>query len=219
MTRFLPVACAALLLLAASPAPAEKADRAKPWVIEAERDGVFDLQRQVLVYTGNVVITQGTMVLRAERIELRELPDGSRTATALGAAGRPASWRQRRDGTDEVVEGTAERIEYDGRADTLRLSGGSTVRRLRGATVADEITGAQIVWDNGGEVFRVEGGSASPTNPGGRVRAVLSPRAAGAAASAATPGSASPSPAPAPALTPSRGLGERPGAPAPAPAR
>jgi len=185
--------------LAAAPAQAEKADRSKPWVIEADRDGVLDLQRQVLVYSGNVVITQGSMILRAERIEMREMPDGYRAASALGSATRPASWRQKRDSVDETVEGTADRIEFDGRADTLRFLGNGAVRRLRGGTLADEITGASILWDNTAEVFRVEGGATSAANPTGRVRAVLSPRVEPAASTPTNPG----------ALTPSRALGDK----------
>jgi len=189
----------AFSLLLPLAAGAERADRSLPMVVEADRDGVVDLQRQVLVYSGNVVIAQGSMVLRAERVETRELPNGYRTASAIGVSGKPASWKQRRDGVDETVEGTADRIDYDGRADTLRFVGNASVKRLRGGTVADEITGGNIVWDNTAEVFRVEGGAKSPANPTGRVRAVLSP-----------PPSASAPPAAAPAapLTPSRGLGE-----------
>ena len=190
---------AAALLAAVPPALADKGDRAQPMVVEADRDGVLDLQRQVLVYTGNVVISQGSMVLRAERVEMRTLPDGFRTASATGAAGKPASWRQKREGLDETVEGTADRIEFDGRADTLRFVGNGAVRRLRGGTVADEITGERILWDNTAEVFRVEGGSVSATNPGGRVRAVLSPRAETPASAPAVP---------VPPLQPSRRLGE-----------
>jgi lipopolysaccharide export system protein LptA len=177
---------------------AEKADRSKPIVVEAEGGSTFDLQRQVTVLNGNAVISQGTMVLRAERIELRETPDGYRAASAIGLAGKPATWRQRRDGGDEVVEGSADRIEFDGRADTLRLLGNSTVRRLRGGVVADEITGASIVWDNVAEVFKVEGGATTAANPTGRVRLTLTPRAE--AASGAAPGPVVP-------LAPSRSLG------------
>jgi lipopolysaccharide export system protein LptA len=189
--------CLVLMLFAGS-ASAEKADRSKPFVIEADKPGSLDLQRQVLVFSGNAVISQGSMVLRAERIDMRELPDGYRAATALGSASKPASWRQRRDGVDEVVEGTADRIEFDGRSDTLRFIGNGAVRRLRGGAVADEITGASIVWDNLSEVFKVEGGAVTPANPSGRVRIILSPRAD-------TPAAA---PAPSP-LAPSRDLGER----------
>jgi len=190
----------AAALLCGMPARAEKSDRSQPMVIEADRPGTVDLQRQVVVFNGNVVISQGTMVLRAERVEMRETPDGYRAATASGSPGRQVNWRQQRDGVDETVEGTADRIEFDGRADTLRLIGNGAVRRLRAGVVADEVTGATIVWDNTTEVFRVEGGAASVANPSGRVRAVLSPRAEPASAPAA--------PAAAP-LAPSRSLGDR----------
>ena len=178
---FHPPAFALILALArprlAATCRAEKADRSKLMVVEADRDGVLDLQRQVLVYSGNVVISQGSMMLRAERMEMRTMADGYRAASALGTAAKPATWRQRRDGVDETVEGSADRIEFDGRADTLRFLGNGAVRRLRGGVVADEITGASILWDNLAEVFKVEGGAATPANPTGRVRAVLSPRA------------------------------------------
>jgi lipopolysaccharide export system protein LptA len=199
--------CTALATLALA-ANAERADRAKPMVVEADRPGTVDLQRQVVVFNGNVVVSQGTMLLRAERVEMRELPDGFRAASAIGSAGRPATWRQKRDGGgDEIVEGTADRIEFDGKADTLRFVGNGAVRRLRAGVVADEITGATILWDNLAEVFRVEGGTPTAANPTGRVRVVLSPRAesASAAGSAATAQGAASSPAT--PLAPSRSLG------------
>jgi lipopolysaccharide export system protein LptA len=198
------MAFALVLALLAGPVAAEKADRSKPIVMEADKPGTLDYQRQVLVFSGNAVISQGSMVLRAERIEMREMPNGYRAASAIGNSSKPATWRQRRDGVDEVVEGSAERIEFDGRADTLRFVGNGAVRRLRGGVVADEITGASIVWDNVSEVFKVEGGAATPANPSGRVRIILSPRVE-SAASAASPSS----PPGGSGLTPSRGLGER----------
>lgn len=196
--------CLLLWAAAMAPAWAERADRGKPIVMEADRPGSLDYQRQVLVFNGNAVITQGSMVLRAERIELREMPDGYRAASAIGLPGHPAAWRQRRDGGgDEVVEGTADRIEFDGRADTLRFVGNGAVRRLRGGMVVDEITGATILWDNVAEVFKVEGGAATPANPSGRVRVTLTPRAEPASgASAPLPPAAAP-------LTPSRSLGDK----------
>lgn len=199
LTPALRLTVAALLAGLALGAGAEKADRTRQIVIEADNPGTLDLQRQVSVFNGNVSITQGTMVIRADRVELREMPDGYRAASAIGSAAKPASYRQKRDGVDETVEGSAERIEYDGRTDTLRFLGHGAVRRLRGGTVADEITGSLIVWDAAAEVFRVEGGPASAASPGGRVRAVLTPREAASAPAA--------SPAP---LVPSRSIGDRP---------
>ena len=205
------IALAAVLtaaLSATAPALAEKADRNKPMTIEADQPGSVDLQRQVVIFNGNVVISQGTMVLRADRVELRERPDGYREARAIGSAERPASFRQKRDGFDETVEGAAERIDFDGRTDTLRFEGNAAVRRLRNGVVADEITGSLITWDNTNELFKVTGGSATPTNPSGRVRAVFAPReeAASAPAAAASAASAPPAKATVP-LKPSSRLG------------
>jgi lipopolysaccharide export system protein LptA len=208
----------ALALTAGMGAPlalAERADRSKPMVIEADGQARIDYQQQVLVYSGNVVISQGTMQVRAERVELRETPEGYRTALAVGSTTKPATWRQRRDGGDETVEGSAAQIDFDGRANTLRLRGNSAVRRLRAGAVVDEITGGVITWDNNKEVFTVEGGAPSASNPTGRVRNVFTPPPEpSSAASSAAAGAAPASPARAPSagavpLAPTRGLGDR----------
>jgi lipopolysaccharide export system protein LptA len=172
------------LCLACMGASADRADRTKPLTIEADQPGTVDLLKQVVVFNGNVVIQQGTLTIRADRVEVRELPDGFRVATALGGNGKPATFRQRREGGDEHIEGSAERIEYDGRGDTLRFVGSAAMRRVRDGATADEITGGLITYDNTSEVFSVAG--AAPGQTGGRVRAVLTPPPA---ASAPPPGS------------------------------
>lgn len=184
---------------------AEKADRTQPMVVEADKPGTVDMQRQIVTFNGNVVLVQGTMQIRADSVEVRQVEGGRRSAIATGSRERPATFRQKRDGLDETIQGAAERIEYDGRTDTLRFIGQAVVRRLRGAEMADEITGRLITWDNTRELFSVEGGAATADNPGGRVRAVLSP----------TPAEPAASPAPAPGGRPAdaaRPAG--PGAPA-----
>jgi len=184
--------CAALLG-AAPGAHAEKADRGKPLTIEADQPSTVDLQKQIVVFGGNVVLAQGTMTIRAERLEVRERPDGHRAATALGAGARQASFRQKRDGVDETIEGRADRIEYESRGDVVRFVGNAQVRRLRGSTPADEINGSVITYDNGNETFSVQGaasaagaGSAAAGEGGGRVRVVITPRPEAALAPPAT---------------------------------
>ena len=186
-----------LALALALPAQAERADRLQKINIAADQSGQIDLQNQVVVYTGNVVISRGTMVIRAARVEVRQLPSGYYTAVAFGAPNKPSTFRQKRDGVDEFIEGEAERLEYDGSKDLVKFINNAQVRRLRGATPADEIAGNLITYDAMTEKMTVSGGAkATPANPGGRVTATLSPRegseaaaeiAAAAAAAASAP--------------------------------
>jgi lipopolysaccharide export system protein LptA len=171
--------------LALAPSWAEKADRGLPMEIVADKSGTADLQNQISRFSGNVVITQGTMVIKADRVEIRQGADGFYMATAWGTAGAPVRYRQKRDGIDEFVEGAADKVEFDGKAEILRFIGSGVVRRLRGSQTVDEITGALITWNHATEQFSAQGGAATAANPGGRVRAVLSPRPGSEAAKAA----------------------------------
>lgn len=171
---------AALLAAGLSPhAQAEKADRNQQIVINADGQGTLDYGKQVTVLSGNVVITQGTLTIRAERVEVRELPNNRRSVVALGAGSKRASFRQKRDGVDEHIEGGANRIEYDNQGDVVKFVGNAQVRRTRGAATADEVSGAVITYDNGNETFSVQGAAvaASPsTTSDGRVRMVITPK-------------------------------------------
>ena len=194
---------------------AEKADRNKPMNIEADALRHDDL-KQTSVFTGRVVMTKGTIVLRGARLEVRQDAEGYQFGTVNAESGQRAFFRQRRDvapgATEEFIEGEGEVIEYDGRNDTVRFVRRAELRRLRGATVSDEVTGAVIVYNNLTDVFTVDGQKTAPNAagdgpaPGGRVRAVLSPKEPPAGAAKA------PAPAPEPAgaspdLRPSSTLG------------
>jgi len=193
--------------LASLPAAAEKADRFKELTVEADQSSSGDLLNQVFIFNGNVVVTKGTMIIRAQRIEVRESPDGYRSAVAIGSPSQHATFRQKRDAPDEWIEGNAERLEYDGRSDVIRFVKNASVRRLRGANAADELTGNLVTYDSSTEVFNVSGGAqATAANPGGRVRAVLMPKEGTAAAAEAKAASAAAASAPALKLTPSIGV-------------
>ncbi|HEV7578417.1 MAG TPA: lipopolysaccharide transport periplasmic protein LptA [Caldimonas sp.] len=185
-SRLLACAFAAVATLAAAPAQAEKADRFKPLNVEADLPGKIDLLNQFVVFNGNVVVTKGTMTIRANRIEVRESPDGYHTAVAFGTPGQHATFRQKRDAPDEYIAGDAERLEYDGKSDVIRFVNNASVKRLRGSETSDEISGNLVTYDAGTEVFNVTGGApATASNPSGRVRAVLTPKEGSAAAAEA----------------------------------
>lgn len=181
-SRLLPL----LLVIAAFTAHAEKADRSKPMVFTAEKEGRLDGVNQRTELLGNVIITQGSLMLRAEKVDVRETRDGYHQAFASGLAGKPVSFRQARDLPGEAIEGVADQLEYDTKTESVRFIGNANVRRTRGAAVAEEVTGAVIVYNSRTEVFTLEGGSASP-NPNGRTRIVMMPRAQPGDAAASAP--------------------------------
>lgn len=193
---------AVLAVAGVLPAAAESADRDKP--MNAEADALrYDDLKQSSVFTGNVVITKGTTIIRGERVDVNQDPEGYQQAVAIAAPGKLAFYRKKRDGVDEFIEGEGERIEYDSRADNVKFIGRAVMRRYKGATLADETTGSLITYNNLTDVFTVDGGAQNRTaaNPSGRVRAMLSPRAV--APGAAVP----PTAGPVPSLRPSTTLG------------
>jgi lipopolysaccharide export system protein LptA len=176
--RALAVLCAVAAL--AAPALAEKADRDKPVNLEADRVTIDDV-KQLAVFEGNVVLTQGTLQIRGDRMEVRQDKEGFKQGTTWG---NPAAFRQKRDGTDEYIEGWAGRIEYDGRVETLQMFTRAQLRRGQ-----DEVRGDYISYDARSEFFQVTGGpkTGTPDNPGGRVRAVIQPKSKDKPAATAPP--------------------------------
>lgn len=189
-----PLIFALLCSIAVPPAHAEKADRDKPMNIEADSLRYDDI-KQTSVFTGRVVLTKGTIVIRGARVEVRQDADGHQYGVVTASPEAPAYYRQKREGLDEYMEGVADSIEYDGRADRVRLVRNAQLRRLRGTVLADEMNGNLIVYDHGTDVFTVDGGAPAgnpsaktiPATTGGRVRAVLTPRSTPAGAAIATP--------------------------------
>ncbi|MCO5109958.1 MAG: lipopolysaccharide transport periplasmic protein LptA [Burkholderiaceae bacterium] len=183
LRRWAPALVSLALLAGVGSVRAEKADRNKPMNIEADALRHDDL-KQTSVFTGRVVMTKGSIVLRGARLEVRQDADGYQSGVVTAEAGRRAFFRQRRDGApgapEEFIEGEGEVIEYDGRSDSVRFVRNAELRRLRGAVVNDAITGAVIVYNNQTDVFTVDGQKATGdgSSGGGRVRAVLSPKEA-----------------------------------------
>lgn len=160
----------ASLLAWGGPALAEKADRDKPIHLEADQANVDDA-KQVATFVGNVVLIQGTLTIRAERMVVKQDAAGFQYGTAWG---NPATFRQKREGYDEYVDGKGERLEYDGRADKVQFFNRAWLRRGQ-----DEVSGSYISYDATTEFFQVIGGgkdAITETNPRGRVRAVIQPK-------------------------------------------
>lgn len=165
MTRpgFLIALCASLL---ATPVLAEKTDRDKPVTLEADTVTLDDIKK-ISVYTGNVILNQGTLSLHADRVQVTQNASG---LDALSASGHPAAFRQKLDGSEEFIEGFSDRIEYNSVTSQLELIGQARLRRG-----SDELRGAHISYNANTEFFKVTGQPDAQT-PSGRVRAIIRPK-------------------------------------------
>jgi len=147
---------------------ADKTDREKPVNVEADRMLVDDAKKES-VFEGNVVVTQGTLQLRGDRVIVRQDGEGFSYGIAYG---KPATFRQKREGYDEYIDGYADRLEYDGRKDLLQMF--AAAKLTKGT---DEVQGDYISYNAKTEFFQVLGrGKVDPTDPNARVRAVIQPK-------------------------------------------
>lgn len=150
---------------------AEKADRNKPIELEADTVTVNDAKK-TSVYTGNVILTQGTLMIRGDKLVVREDNDGFQHSTSYG---NPTTFKQKLEGKSEYMEGSAQRIEYDGHMDKVQLFTRAWVKRGE-----DIVHGDYISYDASAEYAEVigggqqtKGGTPSAT---GRVKAVIQPK-------------------------------------------
>lgn len=163
--------------LAALSATAEKADANKQAVIDYDNLHVDEVT-QTTTLTGNVIVTKGTLVLRAEKAVIKQSPQDDLHVTLTNGAGRNASFRQKRDGGPDLwVEGEAQRIEYDERSAVVKLFSSARVRQLEGSRVTDEIKSEFISYDSLREVFAARNDSSGASKPGGgRGQLIIAPR-------------------------------------------
>jgi lipopolysaccharide export system protein LptA len=154
-------------------ASAEQADREKPINYQADT-GDVNVQTKVGTLVGNVILTQGTLRIQADKIVFHQNPDSSVSATAWG---NPITFREKRDNVDEYYEGVAQRAEYDGQKRFLELFDRALLRKG-----TDEIRSNYISYDAATEFFKAEGrpdthpAAAGETALGARVRGVFQPQ-------------------------------------------
>jgi len=168
--------CAAVGVHAQAPAAPVPVvlDRDQP--MNAEADELrYDDVRKTNVFTGNVVITKGTIVIRGHRVEVRQDAVGNQFGVIQSGPKHTAFFRQQRQGINEWIEGEAVRIDYDSAAGNVVLTGQAVMRRLKGNQINDESRGEVITYNSNTDEFKVKGAAAKAKTPPGRVRLMLTP--------------------------------------------
>ena len=163
------VAVLLCLMLACNPSYAERADRDKPVHLEADQVSIDDA-KQISTFEGKVFLSQGTMSIRGDKLVVVQDKNGFAHGTATG---KLASFRQKREGLDEYIEGYGDRIEYDTQSETVDFFGQARMTRKQ-----DEVRGDHITYSAKTEIFQVHSAPNQLTNAAdkGRVRVILQPK-------------------------------------------
>jgi lipopolysaccharide export system protein LptA len=164
------------LLSMTGPVLAERGDRDKPVNLEADRITVDDAKK-VHVFEGKVQLSQGTLVIRTDKLVVTQDAEGFQKGVAYGGEGGLARFRQKREGRAEYVEGEAERIEYESKAEKAEFFGRALVK-----SGLDEVRGQYVSYDGRTERYLVtsgaEGGGPATAGKNERVRAVIQSKTA-----------------------------------------
>jgi lipopolysaccharide export system protein LptA len=151
-----------LLLLPVAPVLADDADKQQPVNLRADRIEI-DQKSGVSHYRGHVQLTQGTLRLTADHASARVRL--GQTIDTITAEGNPLTFRQRPQGQQTFVEGTAARGEYEANQQKLHLYGAADIRRGD-----DRFRGGVIHYNMQDRTLHAESDATA------RVYAVLAPR-------------------------------------------
>lgn len=160
----------ALALMLSAPCRADDSDKDKPLNFSSDTGGVNNAEGSGEL-VGHVTITQGTLVLHADRITFKRNGDNSLSATAYGS---PVSYRQKRQGSDEYDEAYAQRIVYDGQKQLVELFDRALLKQ--GPT--KELRSDYISYNRATGVATAGtlAGASTPEKPASRVTGVILPK-------------------------------------------
>ena len=164
MNPMLPAKLASAALLAAALVPAlawgKATDRNQPTDIVSDSNNCSFADNGKCRFNGNVVITQGTLEIHADTADLIR-KDGEIERVLL--SGKQATLKQQMDdGT--WMNGRADTIEYQAKADTIVLTGNYHVESPKGSNAGQRM------------VYNTKTGNMQSGGDGTRVHTVIQPK-------------------------------------------
>lgn len=148
-------------------------DRDQPIELEADTADIDDL-KGVSVYTGNVILTQGSMVIKADKLTLYNDNDKElEKAVAVGNK-KLASFKQRPEGKSQDFKARAETMIYYLKKDKIHLLKKAYVQQD-----GDTFSSSKIIYDTKKETVIATSQKDSQGKPvagGNRVKVTIQPR-------------------------------------------
>ncbi len=123
------------LLFSLSNVYALESDSTQPIDIESATQD-FDMQKNTITFNGNVIITQGTIKITADKVVvLRQ--KGKKEI--INAYGKPITFHQTLEG-GKPMDGQANQAHYDLGSEFLTLTGNAKLKQLDSSVKANKIT-------------------------------------------------------------------------------
>lgn len=148
------------------PAFALESDRNQPIEIEADQ-GTLDQKNQSTTFSGNVIVKQGTLNIRADKVTV--VRDAA-SQQLMTADGKPVRFSQTLDANKGTVNGQANKVEYSSATGLVKLTGNAKV--VRGG---DKAEGALITYNTRTEIYTVNGSPAAAGKTAKRAVVVIQP--------------------------------------------
>ncbi|WP_410013356.1 lipopolysaccharide ABC transporter substrate-binding protein LptA [Sodalis sp. RH24] len=131
------VFAAGALLLASANALALTGDTDQPINIDSEQQAV-DMQTNVVTLTGTVVVKQGSIDIRADKVVITR-PNGEQGKEVVEGYGNPVTFYQMQD-NGKPVKGHAQKVRYELANDFVVLTGDAYLEQLDSNVKGDRIT-------------------------------------------------------------------------------
>ncbi|GGE48571.1 lipopolysaccharide export system protein LptA [Halopseudomonas oceani] len=165
-----PLLALTLALCPLSHVMALPSDSSQPIRIQAN-GATLDDKRNTAVYTGNVVITQGSLRLTGSRVTLTTNANGE--LNTMVTQGGPATYQQTPEANKPPVKARAETIEYHADRETIVLIKNAFLEQS-----GNTFQGEHVSYDIQRQVVDAGQSSsgASGSEGGGRIEIVIQPR-------------------------------------------
>lgn len=148
------------------PSFALSTDKNQPLEIEADEASIDDVKGET-IYSGNVIVTQGSLRLQASKVVLTY--DKKKQVDLIRADGKPARFKQRPDGKKYDVKASANVMEFKIKKDILNLRINAKITQGK-----DTFTGENITYEAKRGLIRANGGKSS-SGKSGRVKVTVNP--------------------------------------------
>ena len=159
-----------LLLFLSLNCYSEIADKDQPIIIDSD-ELLIDDSKNTSTYSGDVILQQGTLIIRGDKLTIREDKQGFQHSTSIG---KPTTFKQKMENSEDYIEGQALTIEYDGNMDKIHLYSKARVKKGN-----DLVIGDYIMYDANSEFAQALSGNTTTKDGNevkkGRTRAIIRP--------------------------------------------